>query len=77
MKIKHQKKISIAGVVIVFLATFFSAIILAEQKRSETADWKTYTSSKMGFSIKCPSDFKAFLEVKGDEFCKKRGKKAY
>jgi len=29
----------------------------------ETADWKTYQSSKMGFSIKCPANFKVFLDI--------------
>ena len=29
----------------------------------EVKDWKTYQSSKMGFSIKCPPDLKVFLDA--------------
>jgi hypothetical protein len=33
------------------------------EKVDETADWKTYQSERMGFSIKCPSDFKVHLDI--------------
>ncbi len=32
----------------------------------ETADWKTYESSIMGFSIECPPDFEVSLDERGD-----------
>jgi len=37
--------------------------LLLIEKKAETADWKTYESLKVGFSIKCPPELEVQLDV--------------